>query len=107
LFKKAHPNLKSAQVKETEGEESIAKEAEAECSSKPSTPLSDAVASPSNSTSSLLQESVLKFVKALESGADGYESLAVDEKLQLLNLLCNDVLSTAYVSFCPISMQSY
>ncbi|KAG0628704.1 hypothetical protein M758_1G046200 [Ceratodon purpureus] len=95
LFKKAHPNVKSAQVKDTEGEESVTKETEAECSSKASPSLSDSVASPSNSTSSPVQESLLKLVKSLESGADGYESLAVEEKLQLLNLLCNDVLSTA------------
>lgn len=89
-------------MKDTEGEESTVKEAEAECSSKPSPPPSDSVASPSNSAFSPPQESVLKFVKALESGADGYESLAIEEKLQLLNLLCNDVLSTAYVSSSPI-----
>ncbi len=82
-------------MKDTEGEEGIAKEVEAECPSKPSPPLPDSVASPSKSTFSL-QELILKLVKALESGADGYESLAVEEKLQLLNLLCNDVLSTAY-----------
>ena len=107
LYKKAHPNLKNGQMKDTEVEEGIAKEAEAECSPKPSPPMSDSVASPSNSTSSPLQELTLKFVKALESGADGYESLAVEEKLQLLNLLCNDVLSTAYVSSLPIQILSY
>lgn len=85
-------------MKDTEGEEGVAKEAEAECSSKPSPPLSESVASPSNSTLSPLQELMLKFATALESGADGYQSLAVEEKLQLLNLLCNDILSTAYVS---------
>lgn len=86
-------------MKDTEVEEGITKEAEAECSSKPSPPLSESVASPSNGVSTLspLQESMLKFATALESGADGYQSLAVEEKLQLLNLLCNDVLSTAYV----------
>jgi len=99
LYKKAHSHLKVPQVKDTEVEGSIAKEAETECSSKPSPPLSESVASPSNGVSTLspLQESMLKFATALESGADGYQSLAVEEKLQLLNLLCNDVLSTAYV----------
>jgi len=97
LHKKALSHLKGPQVKDPEGEEGIAKEAEAECSSKTSPPLSESVASP-NSTLSPFQESMLKFATALESGADGYQSLAVEEKLQLLNLLCNDVLSTAYVS---------
>lgn len=98
LYKKANSHLKGPLVKDTEGEEDTAKEAEAECSSKPSPPLSDSVASPSNSNLSPFQESMFKFATALESGVDGYQSLAVEEKLQLLNLLCNDVLSTAYVT---------
>lgn len=90
-------------MKDTEAEEGLAKEAEAkeaeaECSLKASSPQLESVASPSNSTLSPAEEIMLKFATALESGADGYQSLAVEEKLQLLNLLCNDVLSSAYVS---------
>lgn len=105
LYKKSHPDPKGLQsrnaegeeikVKETEGEESEVKDAEAVCSFKPSPTLSHSVASPSNSTLSPIQESVHKFAAALESGADGFESLSIEEKLQLLNLLCNDVLGTA------------
>ncbi|KAG0578516.1 hypothetical protein KC19_4G029400 [Ceratodon purpureus] len=38
--------------------------------------------------------SMHKYATALAGGADGYLSLSIEEKLQLLNMLCNDALST-------------
>jgi len=37
------------------------------------------------------------FAKALGHGVEGYSSLEIYEKLQLLILLCDDVLSTTYI----------
>ena len=50
--------------------------------------------------------SMHKYATALAGGADGYLSLSIEEKLQLLNMLCNDALSTGYElfeSFCSKS----
>lgn len=64
-------------------------------------PLSTSLAS-SNPAFSPSPKSMLKFASTLESGAAGYLSLSVDEKLLLLNRLCNDTLSTAYELSIPV-----
>jgi hypothetical protein len=47
-------------------------------------------------TSTLLFEDGLdSIIAALERGVEGYMDLQVNEKLQLLNILCNDSLSTS------------
>lgn len=69
-------------------------------------PPSDAVASsyvpPPVPIFTPFQESVHRYATALEDGANGYLSLAVEEKLQLLNMLCNDALNTTYELSLPV-----
>lgn len=95
LHKKVNPHLKVA-----DGEEIEAKDADADdvMDSKSPPLLADSVASPSISTSYPFQESIHKFISALDLGAEGYDTLAIEEKLLILNILSNDALSTAYES---------
>lgn len=95
LHKKVNPLLKGA-----DGEEIEPKDADADdvMDSKSPPLVVDSVASPSISTSYPFQESIHKFISALDLGAEGYDALAIEEKLLILNILSNDALSTAYES---------
>jgi hypothetical protein len=47
------------------------------------------------SSTLLFEDGLDSIIAALERGVEGYVDLQVNEKLQLLNILCNDSLSTS------------